>query len=61
VATRESGPESVSPAQANLGLKDIAAGATVDVTLHTPDDRPGKEDAIAGVCVERRCGAIKLR
>jgi hypothetical protein len=61
VATRESGPEGVAPAQANLGLKDIAAGATVDVTLHTPDDRPGKEDAIAGICVERRCGAIKLR
>jgi hypothetical protein len=61
VATRQSGPGGVSPTQRDLVLKDIPAGATVDVTLAAVDDKPGKEDAILGICVENRCGAIKLR
>jgi hypothetical protein len=61
VATRDSGPVIVAPTQSNLVLKDIPADTSVDVTLHTPDDRPAREAAIAGICIERRCGVIKLR
>lgn len=61
VATRKSGPLVLLPGQSSLQTKDVPSGATVDVTLHTQDDRPSKEDAIAGICVDQRCGAIKLR
>ena len=61
VATRASGPQVLVPAQARLQAQDVAPGATVDIVLHTADDRPGKDDAIAGICVDERCGAIRVR
>ena len=61
VATRGTSPQIVTPLRPELMTQDIANGASADATLLTWDDRPGKEDAIAGVCIDQQCGILKLR